>query len=284
MQLFYKDSEVEFYNTDCVTGMNELSEGLYDLVCTSPPYGIGKEYEKNQSFGEYLKLLSDFYTASYRIIKKGGYAIIVFADYYMFGGSKTRIQPMAYLHHLIAERAGWVHQCTRIWQKDFATLADPYSISGNFPKLEYENIATFRKPGGGKEKVREQKYHPRAIWSTLGFRQSTSTLKLHTAGYPEHLVMMILEVYSDPGDTVVDPFGGSMTTLAVAKKMGRRGIAFETDLETCEVGRLRLSQQVFDTARPMLWGSDEKQAKITDYLEGENEKGTTEVVEEKGVA
>jgi len=226
--------------------MNELAEGLYDSVVTSPPYGIGKKYEKDQSFGEYLKLLSDFYTASYRIIEKGGYNIVVFADYYMFGGSKTRVQPMTYLHHLIAERAGWVHQCTRVWQKDFASLVDPYTISGNLPKLEAEFVATFRKPGGGREKVREQTYHPRQIWSTAGKRQAVSTLKLHPAAFPEHLVIMILNVYSDPGDTIVDPFGGSGTVPFVAKKMGRKCVMFDTGEEFCETARIRCSQQVFE--------------------------------------
>jgi len=246
MNIYYQDLETVIYHQDCISGMDELAEGLYELVVTSPPYGIGKKYEENESFGDWLKLMSDCYTASFRIVKKGGYAIINLADYYMFGGSKTRVQPMTYLHHLIAERAGWVHQCTRIWQKDFATLVDPYTISGNLPKLEYEFIATFRKPGGGREKVREQQYHPRAIWNTSGKRQSTPTLKLHPAAFPEHLVKMILDVYSDEGDTVVDPFGGSGTVPFVAKKMGRKSVMFDTGEEYCETSRVRLCQQVFD--------------------------------------
>lgn len=273
MQPYYQDpsGETKIYNMDCIAGMNELPEGLYDLIVTSPPYGIGKEYEENQSFGDWLKLLADFYTASYRIIKKGGYVIIVYADYYMFGGQFTRVQPMTYLHHLMGERAGWVHQCTRIWQKDFATLVDPYTISGNLPKLEYEFVASFKKPGGGKEKVREQTYHPRAIWSTAGKKQATSTLKLHTAAFPEHLVVMILNVYSDPGDIVVDPFGGSGTTPYVAKKMGRKGIMFETKEEYCEVARVRLAQQVFDL-------DNLKKGKQVNFLEENNEAGDGEVV------
>lgn len=269
---FYQDpgKEVTIYNQDCISGMNELPEGLYDLCVTSPPYGIGKKYEENQSFGEWLKLLADFYAASYRIIKKGGYAIVVFADYYMFGGMNTRFQPMAYLHHLMAERAGWTHQCTRMWQKDFATLVDPYTIAGNLPKLEYENVATFRKPGGGREKVREQTYHPHALWNTTGKKQTTSTLKLHTAAFPEHLVKIILDVYSDPGDTVVDPFGGSGTTCFVAKKMGRRSIMFELNQEYCETSRIRLCQQVFDV--------DHIREEQTSFLEDTNEGSDAAVV------
>jgi len=271
VNIYYQDKETVIYHQDCISGMNELAEGLYDLVVTSPPYGIGKEYEENESFGDWLKLMSDLYTTSFRIVKKGGYAIIVFADYYMFAGSKTRFQPMDYIHHIIAERAGWVHQCTRIWEKDFATLVDPYTISGNLPKLEYENIAVFRKPGGGREKVREQQYHPRAIWSTSGKRQATSTLKLHSAAFPEHLVKMILDVYSDHGDTVVDPFGGSGTVPFIAKKMGRKSVMFETKEEYCETSKIRCCQQVFDFDR-------KRKGIQTNLMEETDEKGNGEVV------
>ena len=87
----------------------------------------------------------------------------------MFAGKDTRVQPMTYLYHIISERIGWVHQCTRVWAKDYATLSDPYTISGNLPKLEAEWIMTLRKPGGGREKVREDKLHGRQIWSTAEY-------------------------------------------------------------------------------------------------------------------
>ena len=270
---FYQDpgKEVTIYNMDCVAGMNELAEGLYDLIITSPPYCVGKEYETQMTYGEYLKLLSDFYVASYCIIKKGGYAIIVLGDYYTaHSGGGSRVQPMRYLHHIIAERAGWIEKTTRIWQKDFATLTDKFSIQTNLPKDEYEYIVSFKKPGGGREKVREQKYHPRGIWSTAGKKQSTSTLKHHPAAFPEHLVIMILNVYSDEGDTIIDPFGGSGTVPFVAKKMGRKGIMFETNQEYCETSRIRCCQQVAD------WDGIGEEKQIN-FLEESNEKSDGQV-------
>ena len=240
---YYTDNMVTLFNGDCVEGMSGLAEGLYDLLLTSPPYCVGKEYEEGMEYGDYLKLLWGFYKEGFRIIKKGGYCISIFAPYYMSYGANARYQPIEYLHHIIAERAGWVHQTTRIWQKDFATLDDKYSIASNLPKLEYEFILSLRKPGGGREKVREQKYHPRALWDTTGFKQKVPALKRHPAAFPEILVRMILEVYSDEGDTVIDPFSGSGTTLWVAKKMARRSIGWELDTGYCESARWLLSQQ-----------------------------------------
>lgn len=247
---YYNDDMATVYLGDCVGIMGILPEGIYDLIVTSPPYNVGKEYEVNVTFGEYLKLLYDFYSMGNRIIRKGGYCIVVFGDYYGFGGAlpgEAKFQPMSHIHHVIAERAGWVQQTQRVWQKNFARLFDAYSIDTNLPKLEHELIAFFRKPGGGKEKVREQKYHPRSIWSTANDHRDAG-MGEHPAPFPEKLVEMCLTVYSDPGDIVVDPFLGSGTTIVVAKKMGRRGIGIELVEEYCKLAALRCSQQAMDMA------------------------------------
>lgn len=258
---YFKDNMVQIFVGDCTKVLAQFPEGLYDLVITSPPYNVGKGYEANVDYGTYLKLLWDFYCQSFRVIKKGGYAIVVFAPYYMgYSGDKARYQPTEYLHHIIAERAGWIHQTTRIWQKDFATLDDRYSIATTAPKLEFEYIITFRRPGGGGEKIREQIYHPRAIWSTVGVKQQKgSALQRHPAAFPEVLVRMAMEVYSDPEDTVIDPFMGSGTVLYVAKKMNRKAIGIELNEEYATGARLLLQQQVLDQALLALKERDEQQ-------------------------
>jgi len=227
-----------------------MAENSCQLLCTSPPYNVGKEYEEKQSLGDYLKLLADFMDAGFRVVQKGGYAVVNYSDYYIFEGMNTRILPMTYLYHMIAERCGWQNLCTRFWQKNFASLTDPYTIASTLPKLEIEYLSVFRKPGGGKEKVREQTLHPHAVWSTSGEYQSTPTLKHHKAAYPESLVTMILTVYTDDGDKVIDPFFGSGTTGVVAKRMGRKYIGFELMEEYCELAKIRLSQQEFGLKVP----------------------------------
>ena len=236
------------YLGDCCSGMRELPENLLDGLMTSPPYGVGKEYESEQSFGEYLKLLADFTYAAHHCIKPGGWMVINYADYYLFDGINTKIQPMTYLYHVICERVGWVHYCQRIWQKDYASLTDPYTIAHTLPKLEYEHIAVFRKPGGEdkKEVIHEQNLHPRAIWSTAGIKQAKATMKEHTAAFPEALVQMVMKVYAEPGQTWVEPFCGSGTTPYVCKKMGIKYVAFEIGSGHAETSKKRLQQSVMD--------------------------------------
>jgi len=280
---FYSDNMTQLYLGDCIQGMRDnLGENLYDLIVTSPPYNVGKSYEEGVDFGDYLKLLYGFYREGFRVIKRGGYCIVIFADFmtHFTGG---RHIPMEIMHHILAERAGWVHRSTRVWKKDFATLEDKYSISTLLPKQEIEHIVCFRKPGGGREKVREHEWHSKAVWDTTGAHQSISARKLHTAGFPEQLVSIILTVYSGEGDTVIEPFCGSGTALAVAKMMGRRSIGFEINPQYAEGARLRICQQTMEQAmfqrnevqpgnQPGLGGSED-----------EHETGDGEVAQETGI-
>ena len=53
----------------------------------------------------------------------------------------------------------------------------------------------------------------------------------HSAAYPEWLPEWFIKLFTDPGDTVLDPFSGSHTTVRVAVRMGRMGIGIEKDLQ-----------------------------------------------------
>jgi adenine-specific DNA-methyltransferase len=243
---YYADDAVNIYNMDCIVGLLNLPDDLHDLLITSPPYNVGEKYEEGVAFGDYLKLLSDMYAASFHVIKPGGYAIINIDPYYYtaYSGENQRCEPVEYLHHIIAEHAGWVHETTRTWQKDFASLSDRYSIGTLLPKGECEIIMSFRKPGGKKHKPTEQSVHARQLWSTAGVKQANATRKKHQAAFPERLVEMILAVYADKGDTVIEPFLGSGTTAAVCKKLGYKCIGFDTDIAYCDIAAVRVSQEV----------------------------------------
>jgi DNA modification methylase len=68
-------------------------------------------------------------------------------------------------------------------------------------------------------------------------------LGYHVAAYPEELVAFFLECYTDPGDTVLDPFLGSGTTLKVSRVMNRKGIGFELNPDYARLIEQRISEQ-----------------------------------------
>jgi len=66
----------------------------------------------------------------------------------------------------------------------------------------------------------------------------------HPAVYPEYLVQELLNLTTEVGDLVLDPFIGSGTTAVVAKRMGRRFIGFEINPAYCELARCRVEETV----------------------------------------
>ena len=68
-------------------------------------------------------------------------------------------------------------------------------------------------------------------------------LGYHVAAYPEELVALMIHTYTSPGDTVLDPFVGSGTTLKVASGMGRTGIGIELNKEFEELIRIRVQER-----------------------------------------
>ncbi len=101
---YYDDGITRLWHERCIDGMEQiLPPDIGDVLVTSPPYNVGKEYERLMPFGDYLKLISDMYVGAYRVIKPGGYAVVNYSDYYIFEGGNTSIQPMTYLHNIISE-------------------------------------------------------------------------------------------------------------------------------------------------------------------------------------
>jgi hypothetical protein len=68
----------------------------------------------------------------------------------------------------------------------------------------------------------------------------------HPTPKPAALLDIIVQQFTDPGDTILDPFGGSGTTAVAAKRLGRRCILIEREEKYCEVAAKRLSQGALD--------------------------------------
>jgi site-specific DNA-methyltransferase (adenine-specific) len=113
-------------------------------------------------------------------------------------------------------------------------------FSGDRPAVGWEGIcimhredAAMRWNGGGS----------RAVWT-----YPHPGGELHPTQKPEGLLRQLIQQFSDAGETVIDPFMGSGTTLLAAKDLGRKAIGIEIEERYCEIAAKRLAQGVLDFA------------------------------------
>ena len=165
------------------------------------------------------------------------------------------------LHTLIQEQCceiGFDNLAPIIWYKianmqTEATGPGSYlgkpSEPGGIVKNDIEYILMLRKPGGYRhpsEQVRllsllsaeEHDAWFRQVWTGL----SGASTKNHPAPYPEELADRLIRMFSFAGDTILDPFAGTATTLIAAKRAGRNSIGIDIEPAYVAMARERLTQ------------------------------------------
>lgn len=236
------------YLGDALDLFEQLPDNSIDLVVTSPPYFLEKSYEKNWTKKKYEDLLVSTFIGVNRVLKPGRYFVVNFGDYFNSGNRFYEADvPSCYPASINyfrwgVEVAGMDLQATRIWRKQFAKMGIPFVCNSHpRPIFDYEHIWTFRKKNGdSKEFVNDRKLSQRGVlgegWTSL------AKLSQHCAAFPFELPEWAINVYSQPGDLVLDPFIGSGTTALAARYLGRKYIGFEKSEEYVMLAKKRLSE------------------------------------------
>jgi DNA modification methylase len=229
--------------------MAEVADESVHLVITSPPYwhikdyGVPNQIGSGQSLYEYLYDLSRVWRECWRVLKPGRRLCINIGDQFARAVVYGQYKVIPLHAEIIAqcETIGFDYLGAIIWQKK--TTMRPSGgavVMGSFPyppngivELDYEHILLFRKPGKLEPlnpEAREASALSRDEWKTYfsghwhfaGERQA-----LHEAMFPEELPRRLIRMFSLVGETVLDPFVGSGTTLKVALELGRNAVGYE---------------------------------------------------------
>lgn len=225
----------KIYNEDCLVGMKQITDGSVDLIITSPPYFLNKQYEKTWDYDYYCHLMDGVFSLSSKVLKQGGYMVVNFGDYFNSGNrfydaQVPSVYPASINYFNWGIKNGFDLQATRIWRKQFAKCAIPM-ICNTHPRnvFDYEHIWTFRKKGEKEEFVNDRKLSQRGVigedW------KAKAGLNVHCAAFPVELPTYAIKVYSKPNDTVLDMFMGSGTTAIACLREHRHYIGFELNKE-----------------------------------------------------
>ena len=250
-KVYFKSSE----------NLSPVKLGSVDLFVTSPPYWNLKDYGHEDQIGpssyeEYLERLARVWDACFSRARDGAVLIVNVNS----RRHKKRFYPLAFDIARTARRwSFWDHL---IWYIPNA-LPQPNHYMERLFDNKFESLLVFIKGDPDKYTFHKprvpQKYitaDPRAHKRNANGRclgnvvripayrpPNVKELGYHIAAYPEELVALMMETYSNPGDTVLDPFVGSGTTLKVARVMGRKGIGFELNSEYGPLIERRIAEE-----------------------------------------
>lgn len=235
-------SEIKLYNDDCIAVMDRLDDRLIDLIVTDPPYNLGhfmKSRDTNLGamrdnfFGsagwddmdcdEWEQSMDKFFQSAARIIKIGG-SMIVFM-------SIIKVETVIRL----ASKYGFYYKTTGIWHK---TNPMPRNMNLHFVNSTETWIYFTYKTKTGTFNNGGAMFHD--FIETSVTPNSERRYGKHPTQKPEGLIQHFVEILSDPGDRVFDPFMGSGTTGVVSKQTGRRFIGVELDPEYFDMAKRRI--------------------------------------------
>lgn len=221
----------------------QLPKGLVDLLILDPPYNLtkrfGAETFRERSLAEYEEWFEGWFVRLLPALKRTA-TVYVCGDWKSSGA----IQRVLDRHVIVRNRITWEREKGRgaksnwknasedIW---FATVSDDYCFNVEAVKLKRRVIAPYRVDGQPKdwEDGADGQFrltHPSNLWTdlTVPFWSMPENTD-HPTQKPEKLLAKLLLASSREGDFVFDPFLGSGTTAAVARKLGRRFLGIEMD-------------------------------------------------------
>ena len=230
--------------------MSELTSESAQLVITSPPYWQLKDYGSpdqigfHDSYEEYLSGLARVWSQCYRALSPGCRLCINIGDQFARAAHYGRYKVIPIHSEVIAacERIGFDYMGSIIWRK--ATTVNTSGgavIMGSFPhprngivKIDYEFVLLFKKLGKAPKVTPERKAASKLSndewneyfyghWNFPGEKQGSG----HLAMFPMELPRRLIKMFSFVGETVLDPYLGSGTTLAAARELDRQGIGYE---------------------------------------------------------
>ncbi len=281
--------------------MAAVPDGSVQLVVTSPPYNVAKDYsdhDDNLSLDEYVSLLNAVWRECYRVLAPGGRLCVNVANTdrkpylslvsLIDEGFRTSEQNWLHRGHIIWDKGAsagistaWgsfgrasnptlrdVHEYITVWSKEQLKLegSGESGVTGNqfvawtrsiwrpeelLPELEKkiaEKLADARKRDKDDAWIAES--IARAVWGQAVvpgetvWEMTTESAVAHPAPFPVELPKRVIQLYTQPGDVVLDPFMGSGSTAIAAKLTGRHYVGYEVSAEYCALAQRRLEHEV----------------------------------------
>jgi site-specific DNA-methyltransferase (adenine-specific) len=245
----------DFFSSEDVTVINEdvfktkkIPAQSIDLIITSPPYNVDIKYNSHDdqlTYEEYLDFSKRWMKRCFGWLKNDGrFCLNIPLD-----KNKGGQQSVGANLTTIAKKIGFSYHSTIIWNEgnisrrtawgSWASASAPYVIAPvELIVVLYKK--SWKKTSGSRiSDITRDEFlaWTNGLWTFNGERKKTIG---HPAPFPVELPMRCMKLFSFVGDTVLDPFMGSGTTLVAASRCNRKAAGIEIDPQYCKIAAQRI--------------------------------------------
>jgi adenine-specific DNA-methyltransferase len=256
-----KKKKYHWYQGDCLDLIDALPDESIQLIVTSPPYGIKKEYEKSSTLADAISFQEEVIEECFRILSPTG-SMCWQVGNYVEGEGGERV-PWDILLYKSFRRLGLKLRSRIIWTYEHGmharhffsgryetimwfTKSDDYFFNLDAVRVPQKQPTKrfYKGPRKGELSCHPLGKNPGDVWNITNVKNGHPE-KIpggHPCQFPTKLVDRLVKSMTKRGDIVFDPFGGTASTLVSALQLGRIGVGAELEKSYYKIGQQRLKK------------------------------------------
>ena len=261
---FSNSENIVVYHGDCLKLLSTIPDESLQLIVTSPPYNIGKEYEKRLKLENYLEQQAAVIRECVRSLSPRG-SICWQVGNYVDNGSIIPLDTVLYpiltnLGLKMRNRIIWHFEhglhCSRRFSGRYETIIwftksdnyvfnlDPVRVPQKYPGKKY-----FKGPNAGKHSCNPLGKNPGDFWVIPNVKSNHVEKTDHPCQFPVELIERLVLSMTNEKDWVFDPFLGTGTSIIAAIRQNRRGVGADVMPQYVRLARQRIEQEIAGTLR-----------------------------------
>jgi adenine-specific DNA-methyltransferase len=254
---FSKDKQVVLFEGDCLDFLGSLPDESMQLVVTSPPYNVGKSYERKGALDAYLQWQDKVIDECIRVLHPAGSICWQVGNYVSAGsivpldiaiypsfakhGLKLRNRIIWHFEHGLhcSRRLSGRHE-TILWftkSDKYLFNLDPIRVPQKYPGKKY-----FKGPKAGQYSCNPLGKNPGDVWTIPNVKNNHVEKTVHPCQFPIELVERLVLSLTNEDGWVLDPFAGVGSALVAALKNRRRAAGSELLPRYCEIAKTRIKE------------------------------------------
>lgn len=268
---YVQNYDILMSNNDVLDFINQIPPETFQLIVTSPPYNIGKPYEKRQEFIKYLEWQGAVLKECARVLKRGGSLCWQVGNFI----EKSEVFPLdIFFYNLIKENSEFYLRNRIVWffehglhaskrfsgryetilwfskGKEYLFNLDNVRIPQKYPGKRY-----YKGPKHGLPSSNPNGKNPSDIWRlkedweslvwdipNVKFNHPEKTI--HPAQFPIELVERLVLALTNPKDIVFDPFVGVGSTLVASLIHNRKAVGVDKEKQYLDIAIERLNKAI----------------------------------------